>query len=658
MEQGSRNGPLGAWGTICAVLVAATGLARADDEEAELRRLVEAQGRQLRALQEKARQRSTRTERPALTSEAAEPPKLDEGAVKRIVADYLKANPGAGMPPGVQTGYELGRGYAIRSAPNPAYVQWDDDCRIPFELRTRVRLQLAYLFYKVTDRTNHVTNLPATQNANAIGLADFSQLEVKRLNIIFQGTAFDPDLRYNFNIQGTTRGLPGLQNNKVVQTTPAGGLAPNAAGVSPLGGGVLVDHAVNLFEAFVAYDFHGCACEKGCGPDCPDARPRYCPTYTLIVGKLKPFFGLDEFLGSANEQFVEFSMADLFFDADDDTRLFGAGFQVKAFEDRFFLQALVTNGSEGSFQPNTQMDDYPGFICGFWYDFGGSWNQPKKTWDLFGDCISDIDYSCCPVVRAGGCINLVPMDRRSLYGDAEQSRFFTLPGGIGGTRLINVLNGDLTASTPPAPGAAVSATAGSHAVDEFDAYTFNAFLAGKYRGFSVCNEWWLRDLTGFKSPVTGGGRIIYQDTLGPKETTANALFPNHSLLDYGTTLQAGYFLIPKKLEVAARWSWVRGESGDVNGTGKFKTVFLPGVVSETTGAPVPIHVVQGAFRQFHEADEYTVGVNYFFKRHLLKWQTDFGIYDGGNPAAGGAPIAGFVAGADGYLIRTQMQMFF
>src|SRR5262249_10196067 len=152
----------------------------------------------------------------------------------KIVADYLQANPGAGMPPSVQTGYELGRGFAIRSAPNPAYVPWDDDSRIPFELRTRVRLQVAYQVYKVTDRTNHVTNLAATQNANAIGLADFSQLEIKRLNLLFQGTAFDPDLRYNFNIQGTTRGLPGLQNNKVVQTTPAGGLAPNANGVSPL----------------------------------------------------------------------------------------------------------------------------------------------------------------------------------------------------------------------------------------------------------------------------------------------------------------------------------------------------------------------------------------------------------------------------------------
>jgi hypothetical protein len=139
---------------------------------------------------------------------------------------------------------------------------------------------------------------------------------------------------------------------------------------------------------------------------------------------------------------------------------------------------------------------------------------------------------------------------------------------------------------------------------------------------------------------------------------AAALFPDHSLLDYGMNLQGGYFIIPKKLELVARWSWVRGDSGDINGTGKFNTVFLPEVVDQKTGLPVPVHVVQGAFRQFHEADEYAVGVNYFFKRQLLKWQTDFGIYRGGNPAAGGASVAGWLPGVGGYLLRSQLQLFF
>jgi hypothetical protein len=68
--------------------------------------------------------------------------------------------------------------------------------------------------------------------------------------------------------------------------------------------------------------------------------------------------------------------------------------------------------------------------------------------------------------------------------------------------------------------------------------------------------------------------------------------------------------------------------------------------------------VDGAFHQYHEANEYTIGINYFFHRHNLKWQTDFGIYEGGNPAAGGTSITGYIPGVDGYLLRSQIQLFF
>src|SRR5207245_7949706 len=128
------------------------------------------------------------------------------------------------------------------------------------------------------------------------------------------------------------------------------------------------------------------------------------------------------------------------------------------------------------------MDKLPGFSCGAWYDLGGTWNDDKKKWDLFGDCLADIDYSCSPVVRLGGAVNIVPMDRRSLYGDAEQARVFASEGAPqGGTRLINLLSGDATM-----PG-------GAHAVDSFDSYSYNAFLAGKYHGVSLSSEWFARN---------------------------------------------------------------------------------------------------------------------------------------------------------------------
>ena len=98
---------------------------------------------------------------------------------------------------------------------------------------------------------------------------------------------------------------------------------------------------------------------------------------------------------------------------------------------------------------------------------------------------------------------------------------------------------------------------------------------------------------------------------------------------------------------------VRGESGDTMGNFKFTTATIPGVAA-------PVRVYDGAFRQFHEAREYTVGVNYFFKRHLLKWQTDVGVFGGGNPAGtpAGSGVTGWIAGSDGYLIRTQVQLAF
>jgi hypothetical protein len=622
----------------CAALLVSTGTGRAQDKpdkDAELRRLIEEQGKQIQALKQQLEAQKTQPAAADGQAKAGQPA-LNEAAVKEIIAGYLKDNPGAGMPSGVQTGYKLGTGFSIASTPNPKYNNWDDDSRIPFELRFRGRIQLDYYGYKVTDRTNHVTNRPATANANAVRLADFSQLEIKRLRLIFEGTAFDPNLRYNFTLDGNTRGLGGFQNNKVIQT--AGAFNPSAAPVSPIGGGVAVDHAVRLFEGWVAYDIRPCWAENGCAHECPDGTYKYSPTFTLIAGKQKPFFGIEEILSSQNEQMVEYSMADWFFDADDDNLMMAVGTRIKALEDRLYVVCLVTNGNESQF-PNTQMDQYKGFNGGFWYDFGGEWNAEAKKWTLFGDYLSDLEYHCHPVVRVGGEYDIVLMGRRSLYGDDEQSREFVTPAGPGGTRLINVLNGSTT--TPN----------GAHAVDEFDSYRWGTFACMKYKGFSLWNEWYLRTMNGFHSAPNGQDNIIYQDTLGPNAGTRNALFPRqHALYDYGTTLQGGYFVIPKKLELVARFSWISGNSGDINGTGKFTTRNIPGVGT--------VDIVNGAFRQYHEAREYAIGFNYYFKGQLLKWQTDFSWYDGGNPAGGAASPAGFIPGSDGVMLRTQIQLAF
>src|SRR5205814_2059366 len=145
------------------------------------------------------------------------------------------------------------------------------------------------------------------------------------------------------------------------------------------------------------------------------------------------------------------------------------GTQIRAFDDRLFIQALMTNGNETQIA-NAQMDGKPGINVGGWFDFGGTWDPERKRWLLYGDSLADIDYSCNPVLRVGGAANLVPMDRRSLYSVAELSRPRALPGAPGGTNVINLFNGGgVSTATSAVNGAGI----GPFAADAFDSYTFD-----------------------------------------------------------------------------------------------------------------------------------------------------------------------------------------
>ena len=523
-------------------------------------------------------------------------------------------------------------------------------------MRIRGRLQADEYFYKVDDRTNHQTGLPANGGNNSA--PDFNQLEIKRVRLIFEGTAFDPNLRYHLELDGNTRGLSGLSGGG--NPGNAGVNSPGSTGV-PNGNTITtVDHAVRLFSAYVAYDWHPCGYEKGCGPDCPEGTYRYTPTLTGIVGKIKPMVAFEEYIGSANEQFVEYGMTNWFFDADDDNLLMAAGFQAKALDDRLYVQGLITNGNESQFS-NSEMDDYPALNIGGWYDFGGTWNEARKRYDLFGDTISDIDYSCNPVLRVGGAANLVPMDSRSEYSNAELSRIRVTSPGVGGETLLSELNG--TSSTNLATN---TTGTGNYAIDAADSYTYEAYWAAKYHGFSIYNGWWLEDIDnirGRNAPVgatfPGSGKqlpILYSNAGVDSGTTL--LFPHHALIAYGSQLQGGYFVVPKKLELCARVSWISGDSGDIQGNGTFTTLTAAQVAA--LGLPAGTKVAQAneAFREYKSSYEYAVGVNYFFYRELVKWQTDISYYQGGNPASGGQSPTGFIPGVDGYMLRTQIQFSF
>jgi hypothetical protein len=670
----------GPWGwalLVSAGLALCAGTSRAGENDADLLKIIQQQQQELNELQRRIDERAHAVAAPA--DAAPQGPGrvvIDDRAVKTIVADYLRENPGAGMPPGVQTGYSTATGFAIRSPNDPSYTNWDDESKIPFELRIRGRIQAAYQFYKVTDNvdhqrqrlvyptggTNEFSAASPTANANPTGLpnadssGDFSQLEIKRMRLIFEGTVFDPDLRYHIQFDGTTRGIPALTGGSGLT-----GLAGNGRG--GIGGdgntAATVDHAVRLISCFMAYDWHPCCSSKGCGEDCCDGAYKYSPTVSAILGKLKPFFSFEEVMGNANQQFVEFGMAEWFFDTDDDTQIMYAGMQIKALEDRFFFQTGFTDDSN-ILTANLQGNRLPGFNAGWWYDFGGTWNEARHRWDLYGDCISDIDYSCHPVVRVGSAVNANWYDRRSMYSNALENLVRVSNVGADGANatFVTILNGPVTVNG-----------AGT-AMDKFDQYKLEAFVAGKWRGFSFLLDGWGRECDNFAGQRNANGvdnPILYTANLPgfaaagapPLKingvTLANpgsftAVFPVSGMFDYGWNLQCGYFIVPKRIEIAARWDQIRGQSGTLLGDGTVR----PGPVIAGTQT----WIVNGAFRTYHESDEYAVGFNYYFRRQQVKWQTDLSFYDGGNPAVGGQSPAGFLPGTDGWMVRTQIQLAF
>jgi hypothetical protein len=77
-------------------------------------------------------------------------------------------------------------------------------------------------------------------------------------------------------------------------------------------------------------------------------------------------------------------------------------------------------------------------------------------------------------------------------------------------------------------------------VDEFDVYLWSIDLAVKYRGFSVNGEGFLR----------------WTDHL-----RANGPLPFRDFFDSGYYVEAGYFIIPHRVEIGGRASQVFGRFG-------------------------------------------------------------------------------------------------
>ena len=99
MKQGWLIGCRRGAALACAALLAWAGRSPAEDKKDEakpdLRAMIEAQAKEIAALQEQVRQRTAAA--PVLGGDAATPVVIEEDSIKKIVAGYLQENPGAGM---------------------------------------------------------------------------------------------------------------------------------------------------------------------------------------------------------------------------------------------------------------------------------------------------------------------------------------------------------------------------------------------------------------------------------------------------------------------------------------------------------------------------------------------------------------------------------
>ena len=326
------------------------------------------------------------------------------------------------------------------------------------------------------------------------------------MRLIFAGYALTPDLRFQAQLDGNTRGLATQDTRQDFYNNPIG----NVSGGQNISN---VDSGVRLLEAWIAYDLHGEA-------DCNGYRD----TLTFFAGKLKPMGSFEEYMKSENGQFVEFGMASWMFDSDADNYIYGAGIQIKAAEDRFFLMAMITSVADNQV-PDYNLDNIPGFNYGFWYDFGGTWDEKAKRWKLFGPSISDIDWSENPVLRVGTAGNITPLGRRSQYTSAELDFYRASSAAPGGSNLDSVLGGGgvATGGNFTNVGTGIS----PFAVDAFDVYTWDFYYAAHYQGFSFYNEFWLRDydnFRGMRSPTAAGNLPILYSTNAGSTTSSAALF--------------------------------------------------------------------------------------------------------------------------------------
>ena len=224
------------------------------------------------------------------------------------------------------------------------------------------------------------------------------------------------------------------------------------------------------------------------------------------VGKRKVPASRQWLLGARRTRLVDRPMANDFFRPDRTVGIFAIG----KTGDSGHYQVMVGNGYRTSNIPNSETDNR--------FTFAGT--QYFEPLGKFGGQLADYDNSKKPLVQFGHSFVFSPQTADSLDDPLPETDFIRLTDG---TRLNQV--GAL------APGVTVS---------EFDLYYYGADFAMKHRGWSLNTEVFLRWI----EEIRGDGAL-----------------PDNDLFQHGFYVEGGRFLVPKKLDVNARYSEVRGEFG-------------------------------------------------------------------------------------------------
>ncbi len=283
----------------------------------------------------------------------------------------------------------------------------------------------------------------------------------------------------------------------------------------------------------------------------------------LRLGKWKIPFARSREESGTRLAFTDRTIAGVFFDFN---RSIGVGLTGEA--DCFNWDVTLTNGiNTGGFQTGRSGDLDRNFAV-------ATRITKVLSGDYGGDGESDIDFRTVPAWRVGTGFTYGRVDRDD--GPREFARQRAVDSGEPLSMLL-----------PPG-------------VEAYNIYMFAADSHVKYRGFSLITEYLFRQISGFAgAPVT-------------------------DLFDHGLIVQSGYFIVPHKLELLARWSRIIGDSG-------------------TLGA------------RDESADEIGAGVVWFIRGQNMKITFDATHLNG-------APISdsalNILPGDDGWLYRTQFQFKF